>query len=295
MPGSPCGPHCLSGSEATVGRLRTAVRLSAAAGVVLAGMLVAPVLPVTGRRSRERVARWVFRSALRAFGVRLSVSGSIGAVPGRGALVVNNHVSWLDIIAINAVQPMRAVAKRDIATWPVLGRLVSAAGSVYVDRERLRTLPGTVTELAGVLRNGSMVNVTPEGTTWCGRGSGRFRPALFQSAIDGGVPVIPVAVRFRMADGRETTAPAFIGEETLLDSVRRVARLRGLVMEVHLLGELAPGRATGRHELSALAESAISSALGRVLVPRQQRRRVTRVVIRPETSRSSRGADARSV
>jgi hypothetical protein len=139
-----------------------------------------------------------------------------------------------------------------------------------------------------------LVNATPEGTTWCGQGSGRFRPALFQAAIDGGVPVIPVAVRFRMADGRETTAPAFIGEETLLDSVRRVARLRGLVMEVHLLGELAPGRAAGRCELAALAESAISSALGRVQVPRQQLRRVPRMVIRPETSRPLRERDIRS-
>ena len=294
MPFSPCGPHCLSGSEATVGRLRTVVRLTAAGGVVLTGVLVAPVLPVIGRHGRERVARWVFRSTLRAFGIRLVVFGSIGAVPGRGALVVNNHISWLDIIAINAVQPMRAVAKSDIASWPVLGRLASAAGSVYLDRERLRTLPGTVRELADVLRNGAMVNATPEGTSWCGQAAGRFRPALFQSAIDGGAPVIPVAVRFRMADGRETPAPAFIGEETLLDSVRRVARLRGLVMEVHLLGELAPGRAAGRRELAALAESAISSALGHVQVPRPQREYATRVVIRPEAGRSPHEWDARS-
>ena len=106
-----------------------------------------------------------------------------------------------------------------------------------------------------------MVNVTPEGTTWCGLTHGRFRPAMFQAAIDGGVPVLPVALRFRMADGTRTTAPAFIGDETIVDSVRRVAALRGLVFEVHVLDELAPGRAANRRELAALAEAAVDTVL----------------------------------
>lgn len=263
MPTSPCGPGCLAGDEPLVGRWHARGRLLAAVGVLLSALAVAPVVPLLRRSARERVVRWVFGSTLRAFGVRLAVFGAkdFGSVSGRGGLVVNNHISWLDIIAINAVRPMRALAKREIAEWPVLGRLVSAAGTVYVDRERLRTLPNTVAELAEVMRSGSMVNATPEGTSWCGRASGRFRTAVFQAAIDGGVPVVPIALRFRMSDGRETTAPAFIGEETLLDSVRRVARLRGLVMEMHVLDELAPGRAADRHELAALAEAAINSTL----------------------------------
>jgi 1-acyl-sn-glycerol-3-phosphate acyltransferase len=199
---------------------------------------------------------------LRAMGVALTVSGRDGlAARGRGVLVVNNHTSWLDIVAVNAVRPMRAVAKRDIAAWPVLGWLVSAAGSVYVDRARLRSLPDTVSRLAKALRGGSMVNVTPEGTTWCGLTHGRFRPAMFQAAIDGGVPVLPVALRFGIRGGSATTAPSFIGDETIVDSVRRVAALRGLVVEVHVLDELAPGRAADRRELAALAEAAVDTVL----------------------------------
>jgi 1-acyl-sn-glycerol-3-phosphate acyltransferase len=181
-------------------------------------------------------------------------------------LVVNNHMSWLDIVAVNAVRPMRAVAKKDIASWPVLGWLVSAARSVYVDRENIRSLPGTVAALADTLRTGSMVNVTPEGTTWCGLTHGRFRPALFQAAIDGGVPVLPVALRFRTKDGGRTTAPAFVGDETIVDSVRRTARLGGLVLEVHVRNEIAPGRAADRRALAALAERAVDE----VLVPAEK-------------------------
>lgn len=261
MPVSPCGAGCLVPGAAAVSFGRRVLRACAAGCVVAFALLLAPARWVLLASARDRLACGVFRGVLRAFGVRLVVHGELEAT-GRGALVVNNHISWLDIVGVNAVRPMRALAKKEVAAWPVLGVLVRRAGSVLLHRERLSTLPATVEELAGVLRDGSLVSVTPEGTTWCGRASGRFRPALFQAAIDGGVPVRPVAVRYRNADGRETTDPAFIGPESLVASVRRVLRLRGLVLELFVCPEIAPGRAADRRELAALAESAIHAALG---------------------------------
>lgn len=268
-PHSPCGPGCLGGQEPTVGRFRRVARMTALVGVVLASLLSMVFLPVVGRRGRNWLTRAIFRAVLLAMGVRLVVSGAIPG-PGRGALVVNNHTSWLDIVAVNAVRPMRAVAKLDIRSWPVLGWLVSSAKSVYVDREHITTLPGTVTTLADALRDGAMVNVTPEGTTWCGLTHGRFRPALFQAAIDGGVPVLPVALRFRLKDGTRTTAPAFIGDETIIDSVKRTAALKGLVLEVHVRPEIAPGRAADRRELAALAEQAVDEVLLPAALPAEK-------------------------
>jgi 1-acyl-sn-glycerol-3-phosphate acyltransferase len=284
MPTSPCGPDCITSGEPTVGRLRVAGRCLRAAGVLLGGVGASVVMPVAGRRGRERIARWFFQALLRAFGVKLAVSGASRMRPPRGALVVNNHISWLDIVAINAVQPMKAQAKSEVRSWPVIGRLANAAGTVYVDRERLRKLPEAVAELAEAMRGGSMVNATPEGTSWCGLASGRFRAAPFQAAIDAGVPVIPIAFRFRMTGGRETTAPAFIGDETLLNSIGRVARLRGLVMEAHVLPELVPVPGMTRRELAALTEAAVNSALGRVQVPSQRRQRLPVDDVRPKVS-----------
>jgi 1-acyl-sn-glycerol-3-phosphate acyltransferase len=192
--------------------------------------------------------------------------------------VTANHISWLDIAAVNAVRPMRALAKLDIRAWPVLGPIVAAAGSVFLDRENLRALPKTMNELAEVMRSGSQVYVCPEGTTWCGQGLGAYRHAVFQAAIDGGVPVRPLALRYRTADGRETSAPSFIGDETIIDSVLRVAKLRGLTLELRILDEIAPGRAADRRELAALTEAATNSALGRVMLP-AQRRRVPRTTL----------------
>src|SRR5207302_11266335 len=102
---------------------------------------------------RDPLVRFVFRSVLHALGATVEVRGdaTFGVPPHRGALVVENHVSWLDIVVVNAVRPMRSVAKREIASWPLVGALASRAGTVYLDRERLRALPATVTELAGAL------------------------------------------------------------------------------------------------------------------------------------------------
>ncbi|MEU4739973.1 lysophospholipid acyltransferase family protein [Actinosynnema sp. NPDC023658] len=254
MPSSPCGDGCVDHSTASVGAVRAAWRLVAASVVVVSGVLVVlGVLCVRGRARAVLLRQW-FRALLRAFGVRLRVVGPVfQANPGRGVLVVSNHVSWLDELAIDAVQPIRLVAKRDIRDWPVLGPLITAARTVYLDRERLSLLPGTVAELAAALRDGAAVGIHAEGTTWCGVASGRYRPALFQAALDAGVPVRPVVLRYSQGSGT-STRPAFVGSDTLVDSVRRVLRSRGLVVEVHVLDEVAPGRASTRRELAALVQ-----------------------------------------
>ncbi|WP_019816110.1 lysophospholipid acyltransferase family protein [Saccharomonospora saliphila] len=261
MPVSPCGETCLTRGEPTVGPGRVASRLIALLAVLLVAVLLGPVAFLLPAGARTRLLRRFFRWVLSACGVRLVVHGDLDG-RGRGALVVNNHVSWLDIVGINAVRPMRALAKREVGEWPVLGRLVARAGSVFVDRERLRSLPSAVDGVAEVLRGGALVNVTPEGTTWCGHASGRFRPALFQAALDAGVPVRPLALRYRLACGRETTRPAFVGPESLVRSVSRTVRLRHLVLEVFVCPEIAPGRARDRHALAALATDAVDAALG---------------------------------
>jgi len=254
MPASPCGDGCVSAVQQSVSLVWQAWRAVTAAAALLCGVWIALAFLLPSRQ-RESVVRLWFHAVLRAFGIRLRIHGArrFQATSGRGVLVVSNHVSWLDELAIDSVQPIRLVAKRDIKDWPVLGRIITAAGTVYLDRERLRELPRTVTELTQTLRNGSAVGIHAEGTTWCGLASGRYKPALFQAALDAGVPVRPIVLRYRIGD-HVTTQPAFVGSATLVDSIRRVLKVKGLVVEVHVLDEIAPGRAGTRRELAKLAE-----------------------------------------
>ena len=139
----------------------------------------------------------------------------------------------------------------------MIGRLLRRAGVVLLDRARVRTLPGAVAEVAGLLRAGTSVTVHPEGTTSCGVELGRFRPAFFQAAVDAAAPVCPVAVRHRVDGGAGTAVAAHLGGESLRRSLARVLATRGLVVEVHLLPALDPAGAD-RRELAALAEYAIA-------------------------------------
>lgn len=199
-------------------------------------------LPIVGARLRERLLRWVLGTALRAAGVRLEVSGASGLRPddGSGALVVANHLSWIDVLALGAVTPVTMLAKREVADWPVIGPLATLVGTMFVDREGLRMLPGVVDETARALRDGALVGVFPEATTWCGAGCGDFRRAPFQAAIDARVPVRPVSIALRTPDGRPTTAASFVGDQTLGDSLSRVLRMPGLVCAVTVGDVLEP-------------------------------------------------------
>ncbi|MEK8169472.1 hypothetical protein NKH77_05670 [Streptomyces sp. M19] len=102
----------------------------------------------------------------------------------------------------------------------------------------------------------------PEGSTWCGRESGRYRPAVFQAALDAGVPVRPVTTRYVGPDGLLSTAPAYVGDDTLFASLRRVVAARGSPRRSPWAGH--PARAVGdRRALARAARPGGGSPSGR--------------------------------
>ncbi|WP_218004421.1 lysophospholipid acyltransferase family protein [Microtetraspora niveoalba] len=261
---------------ARAGLARRAVRLAAAALVVLSGAPLSIAVRGAGTARRGRiVAAWA-RVLLRALGVRLDVRAGFafvagspqapaGTQDGRGTLVVANHVSWLDPLVVAATVPARPLAKREIGEWPLVRTLAAGAGALFIDRERLSALPEAVGRVAGALRDGDTVVAFPEGTTWCGRGMGEFRPAVFQAAIETGAAVRPVALHYREGEATSTRA-CYVGEDSLLASVLRVVATRGLVVEVTRFPEvrLAPrGRRRGdRRVLAGLAEAYVRTGVG---------------------------------
>ncbi|QTE02528.1 lysophospholipid acyltransferase family protein [Streptomyces cyanogenus] len=250
LPTAPCTPDaCVAPAPAAVAVPRAVLRLAAVATLVLAGIVLSPL---GGRIRAEWVARWC-RMIVRAVGVRVRITGA--APPDGGLLLVANHVSWLDIPLLTAVRPARMLAKTEVGQWPVAGVLAARGGTLFIERDRLRALPGTVARISGVLRAGAAVAAFPEGSTWCGRAHGRFRRAVFQAALDAGVPVQPVSLRYRRQDGGPGTAAAFVGEDTLPASLWRVARTRGLVAEVEVRPVIPPGAHPDRRSLARAAQT----------------------------------------
>nr|WSW65067.1 1-acyl-sn-glycerol-3-phosphate acyltransferase [Streptomyces sp. NBC_00995] len=263
LPVSPCTPSgCATHDGSTRHPLAAAALLLAGCALTLAGALCSPLTLLLGRAARQRLTRGWAYGVVRAFGLRVRVLGRPEPRRGGpGVLVVANHVSWLDIPLVAAVCPGRMLAKSDIRHWPLLGPLAALGGTLFVERERLRALPATVRVLASALRGGARVVVFPEGSTWCGRGpGGRFRPAVFQAAIDAEAAVQPVRIRYLdTPTGHPSPAAAFVGDDPLAASLWRVVRAAGLTAEIHVMAPIPAGSVHGRRALACLAQSTVAS------------------------------------
>lgn len=219
-----------------MGGLRATIRAISAfvrgLGHVLGGLwTIHRVFPRLSPAERtERVRRWS-RQMLAILHVDLHV---LGEPPAQGPLlVVCNHISWLDILVLNAAQPTRFVSKADVRAWPVLGALITGAGTLYIERESRRDAMRVVHQMADALRAGDMLSVFPEGTTGDGRELLPFHGNLLQAAIAVNVPVLPVALCFVERDSdRPSDAPTYIGDTTLIASIWRTLKAGNVCAEL---------------------------------------------------------------
>jgi 1-acyl-sn-glycerol-3-phosphate acyltransferase len=272
QPRSTCGYDCLPAAApaSLAGALLVLWRLVATTVVLLIGGVALPLLAALPRNRLVVAQRALARSLLWTLGIRHRV---LGRVPERRALLVANHVSWIDTLIVLAHTPARLLAKHEVSDWAIIGRVARTLGTVFVDRTRPKALPATVRRVADVLAEGGVVALFPEGTTWCGRTGGRFRPAMFQAAIDVGVPVVPVRLSFSIDDEPSTVA-AFLGEDTLYASVRRVVAARGLTVTLRTYPMLHPTPSSSRWAARRTLARAAGSVLLRpspVLTPSTER------------------------
>lgn len=239
--------------------LRATWRLVFGLGMALQGALICAVLfPFLKAPQRMgHVGRWSGRM-LWAMGITLEVRGT----PRPGAvLFIANHVSWLDILAIDAVQPARFVSKADVRHWPVMGWMVACGGTLFIERERKRDALRVVHQVAEALKQGDKIAVFPEGTTGDGHALLPFHANLLQAAIATEVPVQAIALRYSDRRSSVSEAVAFVGETTLAQSIWKVVCADHLHVSVQLL----PPEGTRHLDRRALADrlhADIAVALG---------------------------------
>jgi 1-acyl-sn-glycerol-3-phosphate acyltransferase len=242
------------------GRARAIVRLARALGHGLHGLaIVLFTFPRLDAAARHERIRWWSIKMLRVLGVTLVSEGR--AAPG-ASLLVANHVSWLDIMAIHGVVPeARFVSKADVKAWPLVSRLVDAAGTLYLERERKRDALRVVHDVAAALADRQVIAIFPEGTTSTGHGLLPFHANLLQAAIATATPVQPLALRFSDATHAVSEAVEFVGATSLLESLWHSAC--GDAVTVRLVF-LAPRSTAGvdRRRLAEQLRADIASALG---------------------------------
>ncbi|GIX32588.1 MAG: 1-acyl-sn-glycerol-3-phosphate acyltransferase [Lysobacterales bacterium] len=234
-------------------------------GVLLAIGFFHPVgrrIRLAGEPLTDRLLRWWSRALLRCFGLRLIVRGSPHAGP---CLFVANHHSWLDIEVLHACRAVRFIAKAEIARWPLVGWLATRAGTLYHRRGSAHSLAEVMREAVTCLKRGEAVAVFPEGSTGPSDRVRVFHPRIFQIAIDAGVPVQPVALRFVRAGEVDHALPFRPGESFLANALR-LLRQPPLTAELDFLAPIPSDEP--RDRLAQRARLAIAQSLGVPLVRR---------------------------
>ncbi|WP_273027888.1 lysophospholipid acyltransferase family protein [Massilia timonae] len=240
-------------------KIRLAWRLARVVVHLCEGLATcALVFPFVSSSRRARLTRGWSRRLLRLCRVEVDHVGGVPAL--EHALVVANHVSWLDIFVINALDPCRFVAKAEIRSWPVMGWLAAGAGTVFIARGNRRELRHVFKGLVEVLQQGERVALFPEGTTGLQGAVLPFHANLFEAAIDAGVPVQPYALAYVDAAGGPHPSIEYVGDTTFVDSLLRI--LQGPPVKARLAC-LAPLDSVGAHrrELALAAQEAVEAAV----------------------------------
>lgn len=149
--------------------------------------------PLQLQALQTRRLRWWLGCMTVLLGLKVRQRGAIAGAP---VMVVANHVSWLDIVALGSIVPLRFVAKQQVRYWPGLGLLVAAAGTLFIERGSGDQTTRVLDEMTWSLAGGGRVAVFPEGTSTDGSMVRRFHSRLFNAAVRTRVPVQALTIRY---------------------------------------------------------------------------------------------------
>jgi 1-acyl-sn-glycerol-3-phosphate acyltransferase len=219
------------------------------------------VFPRAAPERRRALVGWWAGKLLRIVGLSVQVEGDPPAPGGRGAMVAANHVSWLDIFALQAVSPIRFVAKSEVRDWPLAGWIAERSGTLFIRHGLRREAARTNEHVHAALAAGDCVGVFPEGTTTDGEALLKFHASLFEPAVASGARVHPCAIRYQHADGSPCRAIAYVGDLSFMQSLALTIRQRGVIARLRF-APVVEARDSSRRDVAAAARMHVASLLG---------------------------------
>lgn len=146
---------------------------------------------------------------------------AINDIPNHHALWVGNHISWLDVAVVGSFSPAFFLSKSEVRSWPLIGRLAAAAGTLFIKRGSGDA--GSIKDqIAGFLQQGISVLFFPEATTTDGKQVKKLHGKLLQAALDTGVQVQPVVMCYVNEAGELDQVIPFIGDMTFGTHLKNV-------------------------------------------------------------------------
>lgn len=205
--------------------------------------------------------------------IRVRVNGA--PTHDRAVLYVSNHVSWADIVVIGSLAPVAFVAKREVASWPLVGVTAKIQRTVFVDRTRRHQAAGAVADIVKRLKDGLSVVLFAEGTSSDGNRVLPFRSALLgaleeASAHAGNILIQPMSISYTGLHGipmgrQHRPLVAWYGDLDFLPHIKAFIE-QGAVDTVVSYGEAVPAdieidRKAMTRQLESSVRGMLASAL----------------------------------
>ena len=205
--------------------------------------------------------------------IRVRVNGA--PMHDHAVLYVSNHVSWTDIVVIGSLAPVAFVAKREVASWPLVGITAKMQRTVFVDRTRRHQAAGAVADIVKRLKDGLSVVLFAEGTSSDGNRVLPFRSALLgaveeASAHAGNILIQPMSIGYTGLHGipmgrQHRPLVAWYGDLDFLPHIKAFIE-QGAVDAVVSYGEAVPADIEiDRKAMTRRLESSVRSMLASAL------------------------------
>ena len=193
------------------------------------------VFPLLKQSQREAIIKAWSKLLILVLGVKVRIEGA--PLQQTAVMLVANHVSWIDIFILNSCRTTAFVAKQEIKQWPIVGRLVAQAGTIFVDRSSRSAMREVNQQLASRYAQGMCTGLFPEGTTSDGLSVKSFFGGLLDAPLKAQVPLQPVAILLYFK-GERSGYPSFIGDETLVHNIWVLLSNFGISVTVRYLQPL---------------------------------------------------------
>ncbi len=173
-----------------------AVRLPLLIIIILFGLIIIIFYPreITKFKNIHFKIMMIWMNVLsKIIGIKVIIEGK----PDYTAdLYVSNHVTYLDIIILNRILPVNFIAKKDIASWPVIGYLASKTGTLFIKRGDSRESNKMIDQMKERFHLKRKVIFFPEGKIGSGSIVKKFHSKLFKSIENENISIQPIAIRY---------------------------------------------------------------------------------------------------
>jgi lyso-ornithine lipid O-acyltransferase len=239
---------------------------AALVGFVLLTVAVLPiqaVLAMLANGSARKLARLYWRAVAGIMRLRIAVEGR---PPDRGpALLVSNHASWLDVIALGAVVEATFIAKTEVAGWPLIGPAARAGRTIFIDRSKRNDTARTIAAMRTRFAAGDMLVLFAEGTSSDGRRVLKFRTSLMAAAAGSSqetlqvIPVTIVALRLGGLPLCRRTMPrvAWYGDMPFATHLWEVLKRGPVEMQVRFHHPISGDETADRKQLTRRCETVV--------------------------------------